>query len=91
MKKKVWEKEFEDICDSDDDVFELNPKCPVYKCKTKIIFNNFEMGHLRSVANGGSSTINNLRPICRQCNQKMSDTNWADYERDIKKELRNNK
>ncbi len=88
LKRKVWENEYEDLCDSDDDVFELTPKCPVFKCKTKITFDTCEMGHLKSVANGGSNNINNLRPICRQCNQKMSDTNWKDYERDIKKELK---
>ncbi len=90
MKKKIWEKEYEDICDSDDDVFKLNPKCPVYKCKSRINFDTFESGHIKSVANGGTSNISNLRPICRLCNQKMSDTNWIDYERDIKKELKNN-
>ena len=87
-KRKVWEKEYEDICDSDDDVFELNPKCPVYKCKNKIKFETCEMGHLRSVSNGGGINIDNLRPICRTCNQKMSDINWSDYEREIKRELK---
>ncbi len=86
IKKKVWEKEYEDICDSDDNIFELNPKCPVYKCKTRITFETCEMGHKKSRAKGGRSIVENLRPICRQCNQKMGETNWTDYIRDLKLE-----
>jgi len=36
-----------------------------------IHFQNFEVGHNKSVYRGGSNHLNNLRPICRDCNRKM--------------------
>ncbi len=45
-------------------------KC--FCCKIiPIHFQNFEVGHNKSVYRGGSNHINNLRPICRDCNRKM--------------------
>ena len=32
---------------------------------------NFECGHVKSVKNGGATTIENLRPICSSCNKSM--------------------
>lgn len=45
-------------------------KC--YCCRIiPIHFQNFEVGHNKSVYSGGTNHINNLRPICRSCNRKM--------------------
>lgn len=45
-----------------------------YCCQTESISftkNNFHMGHVISVSQGGSSASSNLRPICAQCNTSM--------------------
>ena len=41
--------------------------------------NTFQAGHIVSYANGGKDIIDNLLPICRDCNMNMSDENWDDY------------
>jgi len=41
-------------------------------CKhNKISKSNFQAGHVKSEVNGGEITIENLRPICGQCNSSM--------------------
>ena len=46
---------------------------PFSKCST------FHAGHIISHANGGKATIDNLLPICSDCNMNMSKENWDDY------------
>jgi hypothetical protein len=45
----------------------------------KISCDNFEAGHIIAVANEGSTTIENLRPICTQCNKSMKTKNMDKY------------
>ena len=33
--------------------------------------NTYECGHVHAEKNGGSNTLNNLRPICSGCNRSM--------------------
>ena len=41
-------------------------------CKReKISIGNFHVGHIRAHANGGSSSLDNLVPICMLCNTSM--------------------
>jgi 5-methylcytosine-specific restriction endonuclease McrA len=77
LKLKVWEKEYED--DSDEE-----QECPVWGCKNKITIKTCEMGHKLSRYNNGKEDLSNLRPICSQCNLKMSDKNWNEYEKELK-------
>ncbi len=45
-------------------------------CNTEdISIANFQCGHINSEKNGGQVTINNLRPICSQCNSSMGTKN----------------
>ena len=49
-------------------------------CKTRHIkINDFHCGHILAEANGGTQELNNLRPICRQCNQGMGTMHMLDY------------
>jgi 5-methylcytosine-specific restriction endonuclease McrA len=48
-------------------------------CKKKISIINFEVGHIISVADGGTDTIDNLKPICRDCNRSMGTTHMDEY------------
>lgn len=78
-RKKVWSNEFGN---------KKTGMCPVAYCEHEI--NNkkfgFQCGHKISVANKGSNSIDNLKPICSDCNSKMSSTNWHDYEEELEKE-----
>ena len=67
-------------------------QCPFskYGCENKINCgkNGFHCGHIVSEFNGGKTILDNLRPICFNCNSKMSTTNWHEYEKAVKKEFR---
>lgn len=91
LKKEIWEKEFLELYDDDEFNFDDEQTCPVYKCKNIITFNTCDLGHKISRANGGNCTKNNLRPICKSCNIKMSDTNWSDYEKIMRLLISKNK
>jgi hypothetical protein len=53
-------------------------KCLCCK-KTEINAKDFVAGHIISEFNGGQVTIDNLVPICQQCNTSMSVTNMEEY------------
>jgi hypothetical protein len=80
----VWEKEF----NNDDQAI-----CPFYNCNNIIRngLNGFHCGHIISEANGGETTLNNLKPICSNCNCRMGKINWKDYEKKCKLENKINK
>lgn len=46
-------------------------KCYISWCKNKISVFDFECGHNIPESKGGSTTIQNLRPICSRCNKSM--------------------
>ena len=49
-------------------------KC--YCCKYNIISkNDFHAGHYISEKNGGEAKVDNIRPICSDCNLSMGSTN----------------
>jgi hypothetical protein len=61
----------------------IGPDIAQHKClcckKSTIKMVDFECGHVKSYATGGSQEIDNLRPICRQCNGSMGTTNMIDF------------
>jgi len=57
----VWKKYFGN---------KMEGRCYVFK--EPITIYNFEVGHNKAVAKGGSNAISNLRPICKQCNASIS-------------------
>jgi hypothetical protein len=68
----VWTKEFGQL---------VQAPCPV--CLKSTLYkekpHGFECGHLTSHKNGGTETLENLRPICAHCNQLMATQNWQDF------------
>jgi hypothetical protein len=51
-----------------------------YCCKRETIsVSNFECGHIVSVKNGGEDVIQNLRPVCAQCNRSMGAKNMYEF------------
>ena len=79
LRAAVWEKYFKSKSDEN---------CPVIYCKERIYrndSNSWESGHIKSHFNGGPTNLDNLKPICKKCNNKMKETNWNDYEIELKK------
>jgi 5-methylcytosine-specific restriction endonuclease McrA len=50
-------------------------------CQTEIHITNYEIGHVKSKADGGDYSIDNLRPICTPCNRSMGRENLFEYKR----------
>ena len=68
LKKEVWIKEYGD---------KKEGKCPYKNCKNTIYEKDYSCGHIISEYNGGETTINNLRPMCYGCNNKLGKRNWT--------------
>lgn len=78
LKREVWEKR---------NPGKLDGEC--YVCNSKTSYQSFECGHIQSLYYGGETTINNLEPICRTCNNDMGTTNLEEYKQIlIKKNLK---
>ena len=56
-------------------------KCFVDWCHRKISCFDFEVGHNLPESKGGTLDLDNLRPICRQCNIGMGNTYTIDQWR----------
>lgn len=54
-----------------------------YCCGEKTKFVDFECGHVIPLTLGGQTNEENLRPICRQCNQDMSTRNLEEYKKTL--------
>ena len=50
--------------------YKTEGKCYCCRMETISVF-NFEIGHNKAKAKGGSNDIENLRPICKGCNTSM--------------------
>ena len=48
-------------------------------CKKEIDVLTYHAGHILAEANGGLVTLDNLRPICTDCNVAMGTENMKDY------------
>jgi hypothetical protein len=69
VKNKLWSIYFGDIMTG------------ICQCcfTTPIHFTNFDCGHIISEYDGGSISIDNLKPICRTCNSSMGTQNMEVY------------
>jgi hypothetical protein len=50
-------------------------------CINEIKMNSFHCGHVVAEANGGKTTVDNLRPICAACNLSMGTENLDDFKK----------
>ncbi len=64
LREEVWLKHFGKIFSS---------KCPIQWCTREISVFAFEVGHNIPESKGGRTTIDNLLPICGECNRSMGD------------------
>ena len=72
VKRLVWNNTFG----------EETGRSPCYCCRvTPITQLSFHCGHIVAEANGGEATVDNLRPICQNCNSSMGTTNMDEFIR----------
>lgn len=69
IKNKTWENEFGD---------DGNGNC--FVCDSKMTKNKFECGHIISDALGGKMEVENMKPICFDCNRGMGPRNLIEYK-----------
>ncbi len=69
LRASVWEKRHTQIMG----------EC--FCCEKDISVHDFECGHIVSVRDGGKNTLDNLEPICRQCNGHMGTVNLLSYKK----------
>ena len=50
-----------------------------FACGSNIHFRNFHCGHIIPVCKGGSTTLENLRPLCALCNGSMGSDNLHSF------------
>ena len=79
-KKKAIPKVMKDLCWSKY-VGDTVGKTPCMCCETnEIKMNDFQCGHVIAEANGGTITVDNLRPICKACNISMGTENLNEFK-----------
>lgn len=70
LRYEVWKKYISAI--------HIKGKC--FCCRSnEISISNFECGHVISRKNGGPTTLQNLRPICSQCNKSMGTRDMDEF------------
>lgn len=70
LKNKVW----------DNYIGRQKGEGECYCCGKMIDSKDFECGHIIAVAKGGSTTLDNLRPICSCCNKSMGTKNMNSFK-----------
>ena len=55
-------------------------------CSKEIDSKNFECGHIKSVKDGGGTDIENLKPLCSECNKSMGTENLYEFKEKYFKE-----
>jgi len=65
-------------------------KCPTSWCQNVINITNFQCGHNIPESKGGTTTVENLIPICSSCNGSMSN-NYTFDEWNVKYQMVNKK
>lgn len=68
IRSQVWQK-----------VFSTNLIGNCVCCQRQISYDTFEVGHIVSVKNNGTNTIENLAPICGLCNRSMGSMNMLEF------------
>lgn len=68
--EKIWIKRNGDF---------INGKC--FCCKCKIHYRNYKVGCIVAKSNGETIDVDNLEPVCSNCNKKMGKINMNEYMR----------
>jgi uncharacterized Zn-finger protein len=65
----------------DTHIGEDNGSGPCYVCTKKINSKDFECGHIIAESKGGTTDIENLRPVCRTCNGSIGSKNMDEFKK----------
>ena len=71
VKTQLWNKFFT----------EDNAKGKCQVCSKEIKMSDFEAGHIIASANGGSDNLDNLTPLCGQCNKSMGTQSVYEFKK----------
>lgn len=69
LREQVWKRHTTNVCDTG--------SC--FVCERALLFADMECGHIVAHALGGTSTLDNLMPICKTCNRDMGIMNLMQY------------
>lgn len=72
LRDKVWEKRNGKLKDG---------KC--FCCQKSLNFKRFECGHIVAWSEGGRTELDNLEPICKNCNVKSQAKNLIEYKNSL--------
>ena len=61
-------------------VGENSKQGPCYVCERTIDFDLFHLGHVIPICLNGTDSVNNLRPICSNCNGSMRTRNLEEFK-----------
>lgn len=74
MRMNVWQKYHPTVGIAE------SVECPIPGCTHQIAQRNFHCAHKIAEAKGGSTTLDNLIPLCSHCNCAMGTKSYAEYE-----------
>lgn len=57
-----------------------------YSCEDELAYGNMECGHIVPHCKGGGIELNNLEPICRNCNRQMGIMNLMEYKKNLSRD-----
>lgn len=75
VRNEVWRR-----CCTNPDEPAFQNTCTVAFCQNTIDVFSFHVGHIQSLATGGSNSIDNLQAICAQCNLSMGKNTLSEWE-----------
>jgi hypothetical protein len=71
VREQVWKKHNANTCDGGE----------CFVCMNPLQYSDMECGHVIAHALGGTTSIDNLMPVCKTCNRDMGIMNLMDYKR----------
>ena len=81
LRRELWKKYF-----SDENGF-IPREGLCYTCENQITEDNFQCGHIIARVKGGETKLNNLKPICSECNLDMKIENMNEYKERLERQL----
>ena len=76
LRERIWKKEPKNFCNEG---MLVNGFC--YSCNNELNIKDMQCGHIIAHAFGGKVSLDNLMPICSNCNKKMGTMNLEEYKK----------
>jgi hypothetical protein len=72
LRMKLWEQQFGDT---------LHGSC--FSCHRNVKIDDFQAGHIIAEANGGKTTLSNLKVLCKPCNTSCGTMNLSSFKESL--------